>query len=185
MFGRTPARPSATGDIGISAADAANLRHRTVRLPGVVDSSPIFLHDVRAGGGGRGVFLMNTTYGRVVAVDAKTAKIVWTFTPRGIDGWKGSYRITNATPTVSGDRRFVSSGSPDGRVHKLSISDGAEQGAAGPCASPSSRRARRSRPGSASSAGVSSSAPVATSATRRPTRATSSPSIRAAAASSG
>jgi hypothetical protein len=128
MFGRVPSRTSATGAIGITATDAPRLKRHKVDLPGVVDSSPVFLHDVEAGGAKRDVFLVNTTYGRVVAVDANTAKIVWTFTPKGIDGWKGSYRITNATPAVSTDRRFVYSGSPNGKVHKLSITDGAEQG---------------------------------------------------------
>jgi len=128
MFGRVPSRTSSTGAIGISAADAPHLRRRQVRLPGVVDSSPVFLHDVAAGGAQRDLFLMTTSFGRVVAVDAGAAKIVWTFTPKGIDGWKNSYRITHASPAISSDRRFVFSGSPDGKVHKLSVSSGAEEG---------------------------------------------------------
>ena len=128
MFGRVPSRTSSTGGIGITAADAPHLKRRQVRLPGVVDSAPIFLHDVAAGGARRDLFLVTTTFGRVVAVDARAASIVWTFSPKGIDRWKNSYRVTNATPTVSADRRFVYSASPDGRIHKLSIADGGEQG---------------------------------------------------------
>lgn len=127
MFGRVPSRTSATGAIGISAAQAPKLRRRRVALPGVVDSSPIFLHGVRAGGARRDLFLMTTDYGIAIAVDARSAKVVWTFVPGGYRSWAGTYRIMNATPVASADRRFLFSGSPDGRVHKLAIADGREQ----------------------------------------------------------
>jgi hypothetical protein len=126
MFGRVPSRTSATGSIGISAAQAPRLKHRTVALPGTVDSSPIFLHGVQAGGARRDLFLMTTTYGRELAVDAKTAKIVWTFTPSGYASWEGTYQITNATPVAKG--AYVYSASPDGRVHKIAIANGREAG---------------------------------------------------------
>lgn len=126
MFGRVPSRTSATGSIGISAAQAAGLRRRKVTLPGTVDSAPIFLHGVQAGGQRRDLFLMTTSYGRTVAVDAAGGQIVWTFTPAGYASWAGTYRIMNATPAAKG--AFVYAGSPDGRVHKISIATGREAG---------------------------------------------------------
>ena len=116
MFGLSPSRPNATNaSIGITAANVGRLRHKTVDLPGTVDSSPIY-----AGG----LFVMTTTYGRTVAVRPDGA-IAWTFTPDGIGDWEGSAQITNATPAAAGG--FVYSASPDGKVHKLSLADGREQ----------------------------------------------------------
>ncbi len=127
MFGRLSSRTSSTGAIGITAGEAPGLRRMTVALPGTVDSAPIFLHGVMAGGATRDLFLMTTTYGRALAVDARSGSIVWTFTPAGYGRWAGSYQIMNATPVASADRRFLFSGSPDGRVHKLAIAGGREQ----------------------------------------------------------
>ena len=111
QFGGGAARLSSIGPIGISAP--ARLHAQRVSLPGVVDSAPVY-----AGG----KFVMTTTYGRAVAVNAKTGKVAWTFTPASYDGLKGTYRITNASPATDG--AFVYSGSPDGRVYKLRLSDG-------------------------------------------------------------
>jgi hypothetical protein len=126
MFGRVPSRTSSTGSIGITAGQAARLHRQRVSLPGTVDSAPIFLHAVMAGGSRRDLFLMTTTYGRTLAVDAATGSIVWTFTPAGYGALVGSSRITNATPVAAG--RFVYGASPDGRVHKIAVAGGQEAG---------------------------------------------------------
>jgi hypothetical protein len=126
MFGRVASRTSATGSIGIGAAQAPSLKRRKVTLPGIVDSAPIFLHAVQAGGRRRDLFLMTTAYGRTVAVDAASGQIVWTFTPPGYASWAGTYRIMNATPVATGGNVYA--GSPDGRVHKISIATGREAG---------------------------------------------------------
>lgn len=127
MFGGTPRRLGATGaPTGITAANAGRLRRRAVDLPGTVDSAPISLHGVTAGGRTRDVFVMTTTYGRTLAVDAATGAIVWTFTPPGYRGWAGTPRITNATPVADADRRHVFAASPDGRIHRLSVDTGRE-----------------------------------------------------------
>jgi hypothetical protein len=81
---------------------------------------------VRVGGKRRDVFVMTTTYGRTLAVDAGSGNVLWTFTPSSYGSYAGSYRITNSTPTS--DRRFVYSASPDGRVHKLSLATGRQAG---------------------------------------------------------
>ena len=127
LFGLGPGRANATNrSIGITASNAAQLHRRTVALPGTVDSSPVYLHAVSVAGGRHDLFVMTTTYGRTLAVDAGDGRILWTFTPSGIGGWEGSAQITNASPAVT--RRFVYSASPGGRVHKLSLSDGREVG---------------------------------------------------------
>jgi outer membrane protein assembly factor BamB len=95
-------------------------------LPGTVDSSPIYLRGARVKGARHDVFIVSTTYGRTLAVDAGSGRVLWRFTPRGYSSWAGSYRITNATPVADPSRRFVYAVSPGGRVHKLSVASGAE-----------------------------------------------------------
>jgi outer membrane protein assembly factor BamB len=127
LFGLSPSRPDATSrSIGITAADAPRLQRHTVSLPGTVDSSPVYLHAASVAGGRHDVFVMTTTYGRTLAVDAGSGQILWTFTPPGVGGWEGSAQITNASPAAT--RRFVYAASPDGRVHKLRLSNGREAG---------------------------------------------------------
>jgi outer membrane protein assembly factor BamB len=127
MFGRTPARANSGGPpTGLTARDVGALRRRQIRLPGTVDSSPIFLRAVRAGGRRRDVYVMTTTYGRTLAVDAHSGRIVWTFTPSGYRSWAGTAQITNATPVADSDRAHVFAASPDGRIHRLSVRSGLE-----------------------------------------------------------
>ena len=88
-----------------------------MRVAGTIDSTPIVLH---------GVAYATTTYGRTVAVSLSSGHIRWTFTPPGYDDWAGSAQITNASPAAdpSGDAIFAAS--PDGKIHKLAVSDGHE-----------------------------------------------------------
>jgi len=109
---------------GISPAAVAKLRQRRVALPGTVDSSPIYLAGVRVAGRRRDVLVMTTTYGRTLALDAKSAKVLWRFQPSAYGSVAGSAQITTATPLS--DRRFVWAASPDGRIHKLRLTDGHE-----------------------------------------------------------
>jgi hypothetical protein len=126
-FDLTASRSGATSRAtGITAANAARLVRRRVELPGTVDSSPIYLRGVQVAGARRDVFVMTTTYGRTLAVDAATARVVWTYTPPGYSSWAGSSRITNASPTADTDRAHVFAASPDGRIHRLRLSDGGE-----------------------------------------------------------
>jgi hypothetical protein len=129
VFGHDPQRTGfSTAATGITAADVGHLRRIAVALPGTVDSSPIFLHAVRIAGASHDVFVMTTTYGRTVAMDAHSGALLWTFTPTGIAGWSGSAQITNASPAADPDRRWVYAASPDGRVHKIALATGREAG---------------------------------------------------------
>ncbi|MGZ4414453.1 MAG: outer membrane protein assembly factor BamB family protein [Gaiellaceae bacterium] len=121
--GRHNSGPARTG---ITAANVGWLRQQRVALDGTVDSSPIYLRGATVGGGRHDVFVVTTSYGKTIAVDADSGSVLWRFTPQGYASWAGSYRITNSTPVADPGRRFVYSASPDGRIHKLALATGRE-----------------------------------------------------------
>ncbi len=104
----------------------SGLKRRQVKLPGTVDSSPIYLHSVRVKGKQRDVFFVTTTYGRTLAIEARTGKRLWQFVPKGINAWEGSAQITNTTPVSDPGRRYLYVASPNGLIHKLSVASGRE-----------------------------------------------------------
>jgi outer membrane protein assembly factor BamB len=118
---RSSSSPFATG---ITASSAARLQRQRVELDGTADSSPIFLHDVVIGGARHDAFFVTTTYGKTVAVDAATGRVLWRYVPPGYASWAGSYRITTATPVADPNRRFLYAAGPDGRIRKLAVADG-------------------------------------------------------------
>jgi len=128
-FGLNPQRTDAT-DLasGITAANVRHLHRATVDLPGTVDSSAIYLHGASVDGSPHNVAIVTTTYGKTLAIDADSARILWTFTPPGYSGWAGSAQITNTSPLADPGRQFVYAASPDGLIHKLAIVDGSEVG---------------------------------------------------------
>jgi PQQ-like domain len=122
-FGLDPQRTDASSQTtGITAANVAHLRRLTVSLPGTVDSSPVYGHDARGGG----LVVVTTSYGKTLAIAADSGRVRWTFTPRGYSSWAGSYQITNASPLIDPDGRFVYAASPNGLIHKLSLASGHE-----------------------------------------------------------
>jgi hypothetical protein len=126
-FGLNPQRTDSSEDAtGITAADVSHLHRRTVALPGTVDSSPIYLHEVEVAGARHDLIAVTTTYGRTVAIDADSGRILWTFTPRGFAAWAGSAQITTASPVADPAGDFLYTASPNGLIHKLSLADGHE-----------------------------------------------------------
>ncbi|MGN6373863.1 MAG: outer membrane protein assembly factor BamB family protein [Solirubrobacteraceae bacterium] len=126
-FGLNPQRSDASGlSTGITAANVAHLHHVSVTLPGTVDSSPIYLHGVSVAGMAHDTAIVTTTYGKTLALDANSGRVLWTFTPPGYSHRAGSYQITTTSPVADPDHRFVYAASPDGRIHKLSLSSGSE-----------------------------------------------------------
>jgi outer membrane protein assembly factor BamB len=111
---------------GITAANLQLLRRRTVRLPGVADSSAIELAGITVEGRTRDVIVVTTSYGHTLAVDARTGAKLWEFTPSSISSYTGSPQFTTATPTADPDRRYVYVATPDGEVHKLVLATGRE-----------------------------------------------------------
>jgi hypothetical protein len=120
------AQRSNVGPSRVGFRSPGRLRRRQVELPGTVDSSPIYLHGVQAGGRHRDVFFVTTTYGRTLAIDARRGTIVWQFVPPGTGDLEGSAQITTTTPIADPNRRYVYAASPNGQIHKLSVSDGRE-----------------------------------------------------------
>jgi putative pyrroloquinoline-quinone binding quinoprotein len=118
-FGYDAARSSVYPDeTGITAENVSSLERQQVRLPGTADSSAIFVPP--------DLFVVTTSYGKAVGVDADSGKIRWTFVPDGIESFEGTSQITQSTPVADPDTGFVYSYSPDGRVHKLRLESGKE-----------------------------------------------------------
>jgi outer membrane protein assembly factor BamB len=126
-YGVDPARSNAS-DVasGITASMLPTLHRQQVPLPGTADSSPAYVHDATVAGKTRDVFVLTTTYGKTVAVDAASGHLLWTFTPPGYAHWAGSAQITTASPLVDVARDIVYAASPDGRIHALALANGHE-----------------------------------------------------------
>jgi outer membrane protein assembly factor BamB len=120
------AQRSGTGpaDTGITPGDLGQLRRRTVNLDGTVDSAAIELHGIVIGGRPHDVLVVETTYGKAIAIDAGTGAKLWEFTPSDIGSYAGSSQITTSSPTADPNRQFVYTTSPDGVVHKLVLASG-------------------------------------------------------------
>jgi hypothetical protein len=126
-FGLDPQRSNATNrPTGITAANVGQLKDRQVKLPGTIDSSPIYLHAAKIAGGTHDVVIVTSSYGRTFAIDANSGKRLWTYTPPGYSSLVGSAQITNSSPLADPDGGFVYSASPNGQVHKLSLASGHE-----------------------------------------------------------
>jgi hypothetical protein len=126
-FGLNPQRSDVSeGATGITSANVSHLRHTRVRLPGTVDSSPIYLHGVLVGGATRNVVVVTTTYGKTLAIDAGSGAVLWTFTPAGYGRWAGSAQLTTTSPVADPARTFVYAASPNGLIHKLALASGSE-----------------------------------------------------------
>ncbi len=123
-FGYDAARHNQAPGSGITAANVSKLKRIQVRLDGTVDSSPIYLHDVKVHGKTHDVFFVTTTYGRTEAIDADSGSVLWRFTPAAYSRVAGTAQITNSSPAASTDRSAIYASASDGRVRKLRVSDG-------------------------------------------------------------
>jgi hypothetical protein len=126
-FGLDPQRSDVTeAPSGIVASQLGHLRRLHVTLPGTVDSSPIYLHGASVDGATHDVAIVTTTYGRTLAIDAGSGRVLWTFTPDGYGALAGSAQITTASPVADPEGRWVYAASPNGEIHKLSLAAGVE-----------------------------------------------------------
>jgi outer membrane protein assembly factor BamB len=125
MFGYASSRAnSGPPSTGITRQNVSRLRRQQVHVDGTVDSSPIYLHDVRVDGRVRDVFFVTTTYGRTLAIDAANGRVLWRRTPAAYASWAGSSRITTATPVADPNRAAIYAASPDGVIQKLRVANG-------------------------------------------------------------
>jgi hypothetical protein len=113
--------PSRTG---ITPATVGRLRLRTMHIDGVADSAAIELHGVLVHGSRHDLVVVTTSYGKTVAIDARTGRRLWEFDPPGVNSTPGNPQVTNASPAADPNRRFVYSASPNGIIHKLSVATG-------------------------------------------------------------
>lgn len=124
-FGRDVGRSSAdTASTGIAASNVGSLHRQQVAIDGTVDASAIYLHGVSVSGGTHDAFFVTTTYGKTIAIDADSGKVLWEYTPTSYAGLVGSRQITTATPVADPGRQFVYAASPDGHIQKLAVADG-------------------------------------------------------------
>jgi len=124
-FGWDAARSNASTDpTGIDSTNVKTMKRQQVLLDGTVDASPIYLHGVQVNGAAHDVFVVTTTYGKTIAVDANDGSVLWKFTPSGYNGFAGSSQVTTATPVADPDRQSVYAASPDGNIRKLALADG-------------------------------------------------------------
>jgi PQQ-like domain len=124
-FGYTPARSNVgPASTGITAANVAGLHRRQIQLDGTVDSSPIYLHQVQIGGANHETIFVTTTYGKTEAIDARSGKVLWRFTPPDYSSYAGSAQISTMAPIADPDGTAIYAGAPDGRIFKLAISTG-------------------------------------------------------------
>ena len=93
-------------------------------MPGTVDSSAIYLHDVTIGGAPHDTFFVTTTYGITLAIDAESGQILWRWTPPSYSHLAVSPQITTATPVADPSRKWIYAASPDGMIQKLAVSNG-------------------------------------------------------------
>jgi hypothetical protein len=109
---------------GITAANVHRLHRQQVRLPGTVDSSAIYLRGVTIGGATHNALFVTTTYGITLAIDSRTGKILWRWTPPDYSSWAGGASITTATPVADPSRKWIYAASPEGIIQKLSVATG-------------------------------------------------------------
>ena len=148
-FGLDPQRSDVSERAtGITSSNLLHLRHLTVTLEGTVDSSPVYLHGGLVDGTAHNVVVITTTYGKTIAIDANSGRILWTFTPPGYTRWAGTNQITNTSPLIDPDRLFIYAPSPNGLIHKLSLANGAED-STGPWPVSITRDATREKLGAA------------------------------------
>jgi len=123
-FGFDAARHNVAPATGITPKNIGKLRRQQVQIPGTVDSSPIYLHDVTVKGSSHDTYLVTTTYGITLAIDAGSGKILWRFTPPTYSSYAGTAQITTMTPVADPGRAAIYAGAPDGVIRKLSVATG-------------------------------------------------------------
>ena len=115
-FSRAPA--------GIDRRSVGTLTRHQVQLDGTVDASAIYLRAVTVAGSTRDVFFVTTTYGKTIAIDADSYKVLWEYVPQGYTSWAATAQITTSTPAADPGRQYLYAASHDGSVQKLAIADG-------------------------------------------------------------
>jgi hypothetical protein len=122
-----------TSETTLSPVNVAKLRQLfQIALPEVADSAPAVLSAVSTSGGSKDLLFVNTKQGRLMALDAHTGAIVWTFLHAASPCSPVSAPcITMSSPAIDPARRFVYAYALDGSVHKHDVATGAETSGGG------------------------------------------------------
>jgi outer membrane protein assembly factor BamB len=105
----------------IAAANVARLGVRwRVSLPEVCDGVPLYVSSVITANGPYDLLIVETTTGRLIALDASNGELVWQTTAPSGPRW------TTSSPAVDPGRRWVFAYGLDGYVHKYAIETGRE-----------------------------------------------------------
>jgi outer membrane protein assembly factor BamB len=103
-----------------------------VTLPGVADSSPVYLSNVTTAAGIRDLIFVTTRDGYITALDAQTGALVWS-KQSGPDGClinknhaRNETCYTTSSPAIDPNRKYVYSYGLDGFAHKFMVGDGTE-----------------------------------------------------------
>jgi PQQ-like domain/PQQ enzyme repeat len=103
-----------------------------VTLPGVADSSPVYLSGVGTAQGFRDLVFVTTRDGYIAALDALSGALVWSkqYGPGGClinnDHARNEACYTTSSPAIDPNRKYVYSYGLDGNVHKFLVGDGTE-----------------------------------------------------------
>ncbi len=103
-----------------------------VTLPGIADSSPVYLSNVKTAAGVRDLIFVTTRDGYIAAWDAQTGALVWSkqYGPGGClinnNHTRNEACYTTSSPAIDPNRNFVYSYGLEGYVHKFAVGDGTE-----------------------------------------------------------
>src|SRR5579863_5259903 len=126
VFGFDPARSGFnSSERALTVGNVHRLRERwQISLGGVADSTPILLQHVRVGRAYRPMLFQTTKDGVTLGIEAVSGRIVWRFATHGT-------QITDSTPAADPSGKSIYAPGVDGKVHKLSASDGRDERAPG------------------------------------------------------
>jgi outer membrane protein assembly factor BamB len=111
-------------DTGITAGNVHRLKRLTVHIPGVIDSAMIELSGVKIDARSYDILIGTTSYGDTIALNAANGHTLWHFYPATARALQGSAQITTAAPVADPGGQYVYVSTPDGFVHKLSVTGG-------------------------------------------------------------
>lgn len=122
QFGSGADRGRSVEAHAISAADVARLTTLwRVALPEASDGTPLYVSDVaNPTGGRRDLILVESSMGRLTALDASNGSTAWTIAPPLGPRW------TTSSPAVEPDKKFVFVYTLDGYIHRYLLADGTE-----------------------------------------------------------
>jgi outer membrane protein assembly factor BamB len=117
--------------ISVSTVGSLHLLFQ-ISLPGIADSSPVYLSNVSTPSGLRDLIFVTTRDGKILALDAKTGTLVWSkqYGPAGClvnnNQTRNEPCYTTSSPAIDPDREYIYSYGLDGYVHKYAVADGTE-----------------------------------------------------------